>query len=444
MTNTVDFIGVGIGPFNLSIAALAHEAEGFSSRFFDGRTQFAWHPGMLVPDCHMQTMFLKDLVSAVAPTSPYSFVNYLVKRKKFYRFLTTELRTVSRDEFSDYLRWAAEGMENLRFNNTVERIAFDDRRQLFAVQTCEGETFARHVCLGIGKQPHLPACVKSVSPTCFHASEMSLCQPNLSGKRVAVVGGGQSGADLFLNALRGEWGEVAEISWVSRRNNFNALDEAAFANEYFTPEYVSGFVGLNHAARQKMLDEQKMTSDGITAESLLTIYRELYHRFEVLGLPRNAHLMPSRSVTGLESRGQGWQLLLEHHLDKGYDTLESDVVIFATGYRPALPQMLSPLMPRIAMRDECSFNVRDDFTIEWDGPKENHLFAVNASMQTHGIAEPQLSLMAWRAAHILNCAMGRDLFDLSTPPALIQWRSGSREKPQPEAAPLTRYTASLG
>ncbi|MDA8477390.1 NADPH-dependent L-lysine N(6)-monooxygenase [Citrobacter sp. Awk 4] len=444
MTNTVDFIGVGIGPFNLSIAALAHEAEGFSSRFFDGRTQFAWHPGMLVPDCHMQTMFLKDLVSAVAPTSPYSFVNYLVKRKKFYRFLTTELRTVSRDEFSDYLRWAAEGMGNLRFNNTVERIAFDERRQLFAVQTSQGETFARHVCLGIGKQPHLPACVKSASPTCFHASEMSLRQPNLSGKRVTVVGGGQSGADLFLNALRGEWGDVAEISWVSRRNNFNALDEAAFANEYFTPEYVSGFVGLNHAARQKMLDEQKMTSDGITAESLLTIYRELYHRFEVLGLPRNARLMPSRSVTGLESRGQGWQLLLEHHLDKGYDTLESDMVIFATGYRPALPQMLSPLMPRIALRDECSFNVRDDFTVEWDGPKGNHLFAVNASMQTHGIAEPQLSLMAWRAARILNRAMERDLFDLSTPPALIQWRSGSREKPQPEAALLTRYTASSG
>ncbi len=92
--------------------------------------------------------------------------------------------------------------------------------------------------------------------------------------------------------LRGEWGDVAEISWVSRRNNFNALDEAAFANEYFTPEYVSGFVGLNERARQKMLDEQKMTSDGITADSLLTIYRELYHRFEVLRQPRNARLLP--------------------------------------------------------------------------------------------------------------------------------------------------------
>ncbi|HEA0263189.1 TPA: NADPH-dependent L-lysine N(6)-monooxygenase [Salmonella enterica] len=444
MTNTVDFIGVGIGPFNLSIAALSHQAEGFSSRFLDSRPNFAWHPGMLVPDCHMQTMFLKDLVSAVAPTSPYSFVNYLVQRKKFYRFLTTELRTVSRDEFSDYLRWAAEGMNNLHFNHTVESIDFDETRQLFVVQSSQGESYARNICLGIGKQPHLPPCVKAATQTCFHASEMILRQPDLGGKRVTVVGGGQSGADLFLNALRGEWGDVAEINWVSRRNNFNALDEAAFANEYFTPEYVSGFVGLNESVRQKMLDEQKMTSDGITADSLLTIYRELYHRFEVLGQSRNAHLLPSRSVTELKSRDQSWQLLLEHHLDNGYDTLVNDVVIFATGYRPALPQILSPLMPRIAMRDECNFKVRDDFTLEWNGPKENNIFAVNASMQTHGIAEPQLSLMAWRSARILNRALGRDLFDLSTPPALIQWRSGSREKPQPEAASLTRYTASLG
>ncbi len=69
---------------------------------------------------------------------------------------------------------------------------------------------------------------------------------------------------------------------VSRRNNFNALDEAAFADEYFTPEYISGFSGLEEDIRHQLLDEQKMTSDGITADSLLTIYRELYHRFEVL------------------------------------------------------------------------------------------------------------------------------------------------------------------
>ncbi|WP_159194884.1 SidA/IucD/PvdA family monooxygenase, partial [Klebsiella pneumoniae] len=122
----------------------------------------------------------------------------------------TELRTVSRDEFSDYLRWAAEGMNNLHFNHTVESIDFDERHQRFVVQTSQGESVARNICLGIGKQPHLPPCVKTATQTCFHASEMSLRRPDLGGKRVSVVGGGQSGADLFLNALRGEWGDVAE------------------------------------------------------------------------------------------------------------------------------------------------------------------------------------------------------------------------------------------
>ena len=82
MKKSVDFIGVGTGPFNLSIAALSHQIEELNCLFFDEHPHFSWHPGMLVPDCHMQTVFLKDLVSAVAPTNPYSFVNYLVKHKK--------------------------------------------------------------------------------------------------------------------------------------------------------------------------------------------------------------------------------------------------------------------------------------------------------------------------------------------------------------------------
>ncbi|MFP3443327.1 lysine 6-monooxygenase, partial [Pantoea sp. SIMBA_133] len=49
-----------------------------------------------------------------------------------------------------------------------------------------------------------------------------------------------------------------------------------------------------------------------------------------------------------------------------------------------------------------------------------------------------------RSARILNRALGRDLFDLSTPPALIQRRSVSREKPQHGAASTKHYTESLG
>ncbi|MFE8046961.1 SidA/IucD/PvdA family monooxygenase [Brenneria goodwinii] len=424
MKQPQDFIGIGIGPFNLSISALAQQLPDFRSRFFEREPQFSWHPGMLVPECHMQTSFLKDLVSAVDPCNPYSFINYLVKNKKFYRFLTTEMRTVSRDEFSDYLAWAAEKMDNLAFGVTVEAVDYDEPQRLFTVETSAGAWQARHVCVGIGKQPYLPECVDAVGDDCFHAGEMNLRKPSLAGKSVTVIGGGQSGADLFLNILRGEWGNPAQLNWVSRRNNFNALDEAPFANEYFTPEYVTSFLGLEKETKRSMLAEQRMTSDGITAESLLEIYRELYHRFEVLRQPRNAILLPSRSLTHLDKTGSSYQLRLRHQLDDGEDQLHSEVVIFATGYRSARPRVLSPLHARLTLTADDQYQINPDFTLDWQGPAENKLFAVNSSMQQHGIAEPQLSLMAWRSACILNRATGKTHFDISTSPPLIHWRSG--------------------
>ncbi len=159
-------------------------------------------------------------------------------------------------------------------------MSFDEKSGLFEVMTQRDRFLARHVCVGIGKQINLPDCVTAQDDTCFHASEMMLRTPDLAGKRVTVVGGGQSGADLFLNIFRGEWGQPLSLNWVSRRNNYNALDEAAFANEYFTPEYVDSFSTLGEEARRQMLHEQKMTSDGITTESLLAIYRAMYHRLK--------------------------------------------------------------------------------------------------------------------------------------------------------------------
>lgn len=94
----------------------------------------------MVPDCHMQTSFLKDLVSAVSPTNPYSFLNYLVQRKKFYRFLTTEHRTVSREEFADYLSWAANGLDSLTFSQDIQSVDFDEQRRHFVVTTPEMST----------------------------------------------------------------------------------------------------------------------------------------------------------------------------------------------------------------------------------------------------------------------------------------------------------------
>jgi lysine N6-hydroxylase len=368
---------------------------------------------------------LKDLVTAVSPTNPYSFLNYLVKRKKFYRFLNTEQHTVSREEFADYLSWAATGLDSLAFNQDVHAVNFDENQRRFVVTTQNDVFYAKHVCVGIGKKIKLPDCVTQQNDQCFHASEMMFRKPNLSGKRVAIVGGGQSGADLFLNIFQGEWGQPEQLNWISRRNNYNALDEAAFANEYFTPDYVENFYTLGSSAKQHMLREQKMTSDGITSESLLAIYRAMYHHFDVLQNKRWVRLLPSRSVTALNTKDNFYQLETEHHLDQGREAFDVDVVIFATGYEQARPEFLDALSERFSTTDDGQYRIASDFTLEREGAHENCLFAVNASMHHHGIADPQLSLMAWRAARILNRVIGQDQFDLSTAPAIIQWRSES-------------------
>ncbi len=346
-----------------------------------------------------------------------------MKRKKFYRFLTTEQRTVSREEFADYLDWAANGLETLEFSQDIRSVDFDDQQRQFVVTTQRDVYRARHICLGIGKRPKLPDCVSEQNDRCFHASEMSLRNPDLTGKRVTVIGGGQSGADLFLNIFRAEWGQPKQLNWISRRNNYNALDEAAFANEYFTPEYVESFYTLSDSAKQRMLTEQKMTSDGITSGSLLAIYQAMYHRFEVLREKPWAHLLPSRSLAAMHASGNGYQLVTHHHLDQGKETFDCDVVIFATGYQQDRPAFLAPLANRLLTTANDEYRITPDFTLEWQGPSENCLFAVNAGMHSHGIAEPQLSLMAWRSARILNRALGRDWFDLTSTPAVIQWRS---------------------
>ncbi|WP_146640559.1 SidA/IucD/PvdA family monooxygenase, partial [Escherichia coli] len=99
-----------------------------------------------------------------------------------------------------------------------------------------------------------PPCVKHMTQSCSHASEINLRRPALSAQRIIVVGGGQSGADLFLLALRGHGGEAAHLISVIRRIHFNALDVAALGVEFFTPDDVYDSSGLEADIRHHLLD----------------------------------------------------------------------------------------------------------------------------------------------------------------------------------------------
>src|SRR5260370_11541584 len=149
----LDAVGVGAGPFNLSLAALL-APTGFNARFFDKSADFQWHPGLLFPEATIQVSYLKDLVTLVDATSPYSFLAFLRAHKRLYRFINrTEIR-VSRQEFNQYLQWVAGRLPNVEFGAEVRAVGLD--HQSFTVQLDRRTLYTKALVLGTGLVPHIP------------------------------------------------------------------------------------------------------------------------------------------------------------------------------------------------------------------------------------------------------------------------------------------------
>mgnify|MGYP002648951642 CR=1 FL=1 len=88
-----DLVGIGIGPFNLGLAALSQplvDGGALRAAFFDSRAEFCWHPGMMIPGTTIQVPFMADLVTLADPTSPYSFLNYCKQQGRIHQFYIKE------------------------------------------------------------------------------------------------------------------------------------------------------------------------------------------------------------------------------------------------------------------------------------------------------------------------------------------------------------------
>lgn len=81
----VDLLMIGCGPSNLAVAAALEDNSSSqvisSSLILEKDTSACWHRGMLFPEAQSQVSFLKNLVTQRNPTSRFSFLNFLHKKK---------------------------------------------------------------------------------------------------------------------------------------------------------------------------------------------------------------------------------------------------------------------------------------------------------------------------------------------------------------------------
>ncbi len=403
---TLDAVGVGAGPFNLSLAALLAPTD-FKARFFDRSADFQWHPGLLFPEATIQVSYLKDLVTLVDPTSQYSFLAFLRAHKRLYRFINrTEIR-VSRKEFNQYLQWAAGQLPNVEFGAEVREVAIDE--QSFSVHVDRRVIRTKNIVLGTGLVPNIPPWARSyLGDHVFHSNDYLRHPIDATGRVVAVVGGGQSGAEVVWHLLLDLEHLPAQLVWISHRPNFLPLDESPFTNELFNPVYSDYFFSLTQEQRDILLAEQKLASDGVSQGLLERIYDRLYDLEFLEAAGRRVLLLPGHEVLDMQHGSAGCDLALRDRWG-ARRTVRADVIVLGTGSSYALPEAMQPLADRMSW-DRDGLPVRADFSVEWDGPPELRIYAQDAARQMRGVADPNLSLMAWRSAIIANSLLGRHAY----------------------------------
>ena len=415
-----DFVGIGVGPANLSLAALAHPVPNLHGRFLDGKSEFQWHSGIMLPAAQLQVSYLKDLVTLVDPTSRYTFLNFLVEHGRIYRSLMANGTSCTRQEFEQYYRWVEAQIPGIDWGRRVKDVRLVDDR--FEVN-CEGgeRTATRALVLGSGREPVVPSFAAVLhGDQVLHSSELLSVQPEVRGRRVMVVGGGQSGAEIVNHLLGDDANLPVSLSWVSSRIGFLPLDDSAFTNEWFAPAYVRHFHNLPARRRAELLSQQRLASDGVSDDLLSAIYRRLYQLDTIGGGRLRHHLLPCRRLTDLQRSGSSLVATL-HDSDLGRaERHGADVVILCTGYRSSFPDYLEPLHSRI-VDSSGVLRVRPDYSLDWDGPDRLRIYVQNFAEASHGIADPNLSLVAWRSARILNSLAGSEVYLIDRTASTLDW-----------------------
>ncbi|MFF3018324.1 lysine N(6)-hydroxylase/L-ornithine N(5)-oxygenase family protein [Streptomyces sp. NPDC057939] len=417
-------LGVGVGPANLSLASLLHSMPDVPNLFLDRKESFGWHDGQQIPGTTLQVSQFKDLVSLADPASPFSFLAYLHAKGRVYHFLNAQFDDVPRLEFRNYLAWASRRNENVVFGEGVREVDFDDDRSVFTVHTDRRTVTADNVVVGVGSRPWVPPQGEGLlGPTQFHVADYLGASRDVGGKRVVVIGGGQSGAEAFLDLIsRSGWELPRRVSWISRRPNYLPIDDSPFTNDYYMPSHADYFYGLPRERRESLNSRNLLTSDGISESTLREIYQTIYvHRF-VEGNEDLVALYPGRDVFDV-GRGPfgGWEVCARHTGEAdSVERFEADIVVWATGYRPAGMDFLAPVADRLEREGE-ELRVDEDYAVRWDGPTDRRIFVQNGVRGQRGLADPNLSLNAWRSRRIADRLCGvRGDEQLSS---FIEWSS---------------------
>ncbi|WP_010542187.1 lysine N(6)-hydroxylase/L-ornithine N(5)-oxygenase family protein [Dietzia alimentaria] len=408
-----DLIGIGLGPFNLGLAALTHDLPDLDGVFLESRDAFSWHPGMMIEGATIQVPFMADLVTMADPTNRFSFLNHLKQVGRLYPFYIRENFNPLRAEYDQYCRWVADQLETIRWGHEVMAVEQEaDGTYLVTARRSDGSISslrARHVVLGVGTEPSLPPVTEHLGGPVTHSAGYLDARSELRSRRsITLVGSGQSAAEIYLDLLEGVTEHGYHLTWVTRSPRFFPMEYTKLTLEMTSPDYARYHRALPMERRDTLGREQRALYKGISADLVDAIYDTLYRiRIE------SGRSVPTTLLTNCEVRDASWDdhsgryTLGVHHREQDTTvTVASEGLVLATGYRPRTPDFLAPVADRIRRDARGRYDTASDYSVDVAG----RIFVQNAEEHTHSVLAPDLGMGAYRNSVIIAAITGREVY----------------------------------
>lgn len=430
--NIVDFIAIGVGPFNLGLACLSEPIEGLNGVFLDKKEKFDWHPGMLLEDTTLQVPFMADLVTLADPTSPFSFLNYIKEQGRIYSFYIRENFLLLRNEYNHYCQWVISKLSNIYFNTEVTNVDYDQKDGIYVVtsvctKTQEIKIYkAKKLVLGTGTQPYIPACCKKLKDTAVHSSQYLPNKEQLQNKkRITVLGSGQSAAEIFSDLLQEIDTKGYELNWITRSPRFFPLEYAKLTLEMTSPEYVDYFFNLPASKRDALIKNQKHLYKGINQDLIGSIHDTLYAKRVVSKEPLKVSLRTNSELKTTKVSDEGIKLELHQVEQDKYFEHETDGLVLATGYEYQLPGFIEGISNRILWDYQDRFDVQRNYSID---KNHNEIFVQNVELHTHGFVTPDLGMAAYKNSYIIKEITGVEHYPIEQKIAFQQFEVTQEEE----------------
>ncbi|KAI0003534.1 L-lysine 6-monooxygenase (NADPH-requiring)-domain-containing protein [Xylariaceae sp. FL0662B] len=468
-----DLICVGFGPASLAIAVTLHDIldrgrhrslnRGSPPKvlFLEKQPKFSWHSGMLLPGTKMQISFIKDMASLRDPTSKFTFLNYLHQHDRLVQFTNLSTFLPSRAEYEDYLRWCASSFDEVvQYGNEVISVSPVDTPRpnssvsSFTVTSRDTKSGSlttyrtKNVVVAVGGQPSIPKPLPSNHPRVVHSSQYEHIVPNILNRRdapyrVAIVGAGQSAAEIFNNIQT--LYPNSQTYLVMRPEFLKPSDDSPFVNSIFNPSYVDSLYPRPVELRRSLLEEAQSTNYGVVRLNLIErLYERMYEQRRVLGPDERKwphRILAGTEVVGLDTNSNPLRLTIRSlnptraSASEG-ETLEVDLVVAATGYqRQSHLDILEPVANLLPQRSEPAKNepasnvpntkfsylfseatVKDravrvarDYSVQFNPGKVapgSGIWLQGVCESTHGLSDTLLSILPNRSEEVINSIFG--------------------------------------